>query len=72
MLVQTIEVFTASWNQNAASFEWTKKEVHQQGIKRYFAELCNQVLVQFSVLKSELVEFLFEFLNPNTSILLLF
>src|SRR4030088_1248533 len=41
MLVQTIEAFIASWNQNAAPFEWTKKEVHQQEMKRSYAYLCN-------------------------------
>ena len=44
MLVQTIEAFIASWNQNAAPFEWTKKEVHQQEMKHYYAHLCNQLL----------------------------
>jgi transposase len=29
MLVQAIEAFSR-WNQNAAPFEWTKHEVHQQ------------------------------------------
>ena len=27
MRIQAIEAFIASWNQNAAPFEWTKKEV---------------------------------------------
>ena len=30
MLIEAIEAFIASWNQNAAPFEWTKAEVHQQ------------------------------------------
>jgi transposase len=41
MLVQAIEAFIASWNQNAAPFEWTKKEVHQQQMKRSYADVCN-------------------------------
>jgi transposase len=41
MLVQTIEAFIASWNQNAAPFEWTKKEVHQQEMMRSYSDLCN-------------------------------
>src|SRR6202023_3491167 len=48
MLVQTIEAFIASWNQNAAPFEWTKKEVHQQEMKRSYADLCNYVLASKS------------------------
>jgi hypothetical protein len=41
MLVQAIEAFIASWNQNAAPFEWTKQEVNQQEMKRSYACLCN-------------------------------
>ena len=41
MLVQAIEAFIASWNQNAAPFEWTKQEVNQQEMKRSYADLCN-------------------------------
>src|SRR6478672_11082016 len=41
MLVQAIEAFIASWNQNADPIEWTKKEVHQQEMKRSYADLCN-------------------------------
>jgi transposase len=41
MLVQAIEAFIGSWNQHAAPFEWTKREVHQQEMKRSYAELCN-------------------------------
>jgi hypothetical protein len=26
MLIEAIEAFVASWNQNAAPFEWTKAE----------------------------------------------
>jgi transposase len=40
MLVQAIEAFIASWNQNAAPFEWTKKEVKQQEMKSSYADLC--------------------------------
>ena len=40
MLVQALEAFIASWNQNAAPFEWTKKEVNQQEMKRSYADLC--------------------------------
>ena len=32
MLVQAIEAFIGSWNQHAAPFEWTKREVHRQGL----------------------------------------
>jgi hypothetical protein len=41
MLIEAIEAFVASWNQNAAPFEWTKAEVHQQQMKRYYSDLCN-------------------------------
>ena len=41
MLVQAIEAFIGSWNQHAAPFEWTKREVHQQEMKRSYADLCN-------------------------------
>jgi len=30
MLIEAIEAFVASRNQNASRFEWTKAEVHQQ------------------------------------------
>ena len=40
-LLQAIEAFIASWNQNAAPFEWTKQEVNQQEMKRSYADLCN-------------------------------
>jgi hypothetical protein len=39
-LIEAIEAFAASWNQNAAPFEWTKAEVHQQQMKRYYSDLC--------------------------------
>jgi hypothetical protein len=29
------------WNQNTAPFRWTKHEVHQQEVKRSYADLCN-------------------------------
>jgi len=41
MLVQAIEAFIGRWNQSAAPFEWTKHEVHQQEMKRSYADLCN-------------------------------
>jgi len=41
MLIQAIEAFIASWNQNAAPFEWTKHEVRQQDMKYYYSDLCN-------------------------------
>jgi transposase len=41
MLVQAMEAFIGRWNQNAAPFEWTKHEVHQQEMKRSYADLCN-------------------------------
>src|SRR6476646_6593000 len=41
MLIEAIEAFVASWNQNAAPFEWTKAEVHQQQMKRSYSDLCN-------------------------------
>jgi hypothetical protein len=39
MLIEAIEAFvaSASWNQNAAPFEWTKAEVRQQPMKRYYS-----------------------------------
>src|SRR6516162_8338020 len=40
LLIEAIEPFIASWNQNAAPFEWTKAEVHQQHMKRYYSDLC--------------------------------
>jgi transposase len=40
MLIEAIESFVASWNKNAAPFEWTKAEVHQQQMKRYYSDLC--------------------------------
>jgi hypothetical protein len=40
MLIEAIEAFVASWNQNAAPFEWTKVEVRQQPMKRYYFDLC--------------------------------
>src|SRR5437667_6633088 len=36
ILVESIEAFVTSWNQKAAPFEWTKAEVHQQQMKRYY------------------------------------
>ena len=41
MLIKAIEAFIANWNQNAAPFEWTKPEVHQQGMKHYYANMRN-------------------------------
>jgi transposase len=41
MLIQAIEAFVASWNQDASPFEWTKAEVHQQKMKPSYADLCN-------------------------------
>jgi hypothetical protein len=41
MLVQAIEAFIGRWNQNAAPFEWTKHEFHQQAMKRSYAYLYN-------------------------------
>jgi transposase len=41
MLTKAIEAFIAKWNQNAAPFEWTKREVHQQGMKNYYSNLRN-------------------------------
>ena len=41
MLVEAIEAFVTSWNQKAAPFEWTKAEVHQQQMKRYYSYLRN-------------------------------
>src|SRR5271157_628333 len=41
MLIKAIEAFVASWNQDASPFEWTKPEVHQQQMKRYYSDLCN-------------------------------
>ena len=40
MLIEAIEAFVASWNRNAAPFEWTKAELHQQQMKRYYSDLC--------------------------------
>src|SRR6516225_7507872 len=44
MLIEAIEAFVASWNQNAAPFEWSKAEVHQQQMKCYYSDLCKQAL----------------------------
>ena len=41
MLIEAIEAFVASWNQDASPFEWTKAEVHQQKMKRSYADLRN-------------------------------
>ena len=41
MPIEAIAAFVASWNQNAAPFEWTKAEVHRQQMKRYYSDLCN-------------------------------
>ena len=41
LLIEAIEAFVASWNQNAAPFEWTKADVHPQQMKRYYADLCH-------------------------------
>jgi hypothetical protein len=41
MLIPAIEALIESWNQKAAPFEWTKHEVHQQDMKRSYADLCN-------------------------------
>jgi transposase len=41
MLIQAIEAFVASWNEDASPFEWTKTEVLQQQMKRYYSDLCN-------------------------------
>jgi transposase len=40
MLVQAIEAFIVGWNQKAAPFEWTKKEVHQQELKNSYASIA--------------------------------
>jgi transposase len=40
LLIEAIEAFIASRNENAAPFEWTKAEVHQQQMKRYYSDLC--------------------------------
>jgi hypothetical protein len=40
-LIEAIEAFVASWNQDASPFEWTKAEVHQQKMKRSYSDLCN-------------------------------
>jgi hypothetical protein len=40
-LIEAIEAFVASWNQDASPFEWTKAEVHQQQMKRSYADLRN-------------------------------
>jgi len=41
MLIEAIEAFVARWNQDASPFEWTKAEVHQQKMKRSYADLCS-------------------------------
>ena len=40
-LIEAIEAFVASWNQDASPFEWTKAEVHQQQMKRSYSDLRN-------------------------------
>jgi hypothetical protein len=47
MLVKAIEAFTGRWNQNAAPFEWTKHEVHQQEMKHSYADLCKKLWVDW-------------------------
>src|SRR5215475_4995143 len=51
MLVEAIEAFVTSWNQKAAPFEWTKAEVHQQQMKRYYSYLRNYILARLSLLE---------------------
>jgi hypothetical protein len=34
-LIEAIEAFISRWNQTAASFEWTKEEVHQQKLRPF-------------------------------------
>jgi transposase len=38
-LIKTMEAFIAKWNENAAPFEWTKREVHQQGMRHHYSNL---------------------------------
>jgi len=40
-VIEAIEAFVASWNQDVSPFEWTKAEVHQQQMKRYYSDLGN-------------------------------
>ena len=39
MLIKAIEAFIAKWNDNAAPFEWTKREVHRQDMRHNYANL---------------------------------
>src|SRR5215472_1877169 len=43
-LIKAIEAFISKWNQEAAPFEWTKREVHPQGMKCSYANVRNEVL----------------------------
>lgn len=38
---EAIDRFVATHNQNAAPFEWTKRNVHPVGFKHNYADLCN-------------------------------
>jgi transposase len=40
-LRDAIDRFTTVYNQTAAPFQWTKREVKSVGLKKYYADLCN-------------------------------
>jgi transposase len=37
---EAIDRFVAAYNPTAAPFEWTKREVHPVGLKKYYSQLC--------------------------------
>ncbi|MBE9485722.1 MAG: transposase [Chloroflexi bacterium] len=40
-LRQAIDWFVEAYNQNAAPFEWSKREVHPKNLKACYSNLCN-------------------------------
>lgn len=40
LVCEAIDTFTAARNHHAVPFEWTKKEVHQGGLKKHYADLA--------------------------------
>jgi transposase len=40
-LREAIDRFIQAYNEKAAPFEWTKKEVFPKGLKKYYSNLCN-------------------------------
>ena len=38
---KAIDDFVEVYNENAAPFEWTKREVYPKKLNKYYADLCN-------------------------------